>query len=49
MVVHIFKVFVASPNKPRDMRNILGKNQEKLLGLLHNLSPGKRDDFLYAL
>ncbi|CAK8531003.1 unnamed protein product [Lathyrus sativus] len=38
---HIFKIFVANPNKPRNVKIILGKNQEKLLGLLHNLSPGK--------
>ncbi|KAL2341211.1 hypothetical protein Fmac_009151 [Flemingia macrophylla] len=38
---HIFKVFVANPNKPRDVKLILAKNQEKLLELLHNLSPGK--------
>ncbi|CAL5183837.1 unnamed protein product [Lathyrus oleraceus] len=38
---HIFKIFVANPNKPRDVKIILGKNQGKLLGLLHNLSPGK--------
>ncbi|CAK8574519.1 unnamed protein product [Lathyrus sativus] len=41
---HIFKILVANPNKPRDVRNILGKNQEKLLSLLHNLSPGKVGD-----
>ncbi|KAG4960193.1 hypothetical protein AAZX31_13G193300 [Glycine max] len=38
---HIFKVFVANPNKPREVKIILSKNQEKLLDLLHNLSPGK--------
>ncbi|XP_028792390.1 calcium-binding protein 39-like isoform X2 [Neltuma alba] len=38
---HIFKVFVANPNKPRDVKIILAKNQEKLLELLHNLSPAK--------
>lgn len=35
------QVFVANPNKPREVKIILGKNQEKLLELLHNLSPGK--------
>lgn len=35
------QIFVANPNKPRDVKIILGKNQGKLLGLLHNLSPGK--------
>ncbi|XP_042064679.1 calcium-binding protein 39-like isoform X1 [Salvia splendens] len=38
---HIFKVFVANPNKPRDIKLILAKNHEKLLALLQNLSPGK--------
>ncbi|KAK7835166.1 calcium-binding protein 39 [Quercus suber] len=35
------KVFVANPNKPREVKVILAKNNEKLLELLHNLSPGK--------
>ncbi|KAL3812738.1 hypothetical protein ACJIZ3_014006 [Penstemon smallii] len=35
---HIFKVFVANPNKPRDIKVILAKNHERLLALLHNLS-----------
>lgn len=38
---HIFKVFVANPNKPRDIKVILAKNHERLLELLHNLSVGK--------
>lgn len=38
---HIFKVFVANPNKPREVKVILAKNHEKLLDLLHNLSVGK--------
>lgn len=38
---HIFKIFVANPNKPREVKVILAKNHEKLLELLHNLSPGK--------
>nr|XP_048333323.1 calcium-binding protein 39 [Ziziphus jujuba var. spinosa] len=38
---HIFKVFVANPNKPREIKVILAKNHEKLLELLHNLSAGK--------
>ncbi|CAL0309049.1 unnamed protein product [Lupinus luteus] len=38
---HIFKVFVANPNKPREVKIILTKNKEKLLELLQNLSPGK--------
>ncbi|KAK8681036.1 hypothetical protein V6N13_053443 [Hibiscus sabdariffa] len=35
---HIFKVFVANPNKPREIKIILAKNHEKLLELLQNLS-----------
>jgi len=38
---HIFKVFVANPNKPREVKVILAKNHEKLLDLLQNLSVGK--------
>ncbi|XP_057753351.1 uncharacterized protein LOC130973005 [Arachis stenosperma] len=38
---HIFKVFVANPNKPQDVKLILAKNREKLVDLLQNLSPGK--------
>lgn len=41
---HIFKVFVANPNKPRDIKVILAKNHERLLELLHNLSVGKGAD-----
>ncbi|KAK9086648.1 hypothetical protein Syun_029042 [Stephania yunnanensis] len=38
---HVFKVFVANPQKPRDIVVILAKNHERLLALLHNLSVGK--------
>ncbi|KAF9618329.1 hypothetical protein IFM89_000964 [Coptis chinensis] len=38
---HIFKVFVANPNKPQEIIVILAKNHERLLALLHNLSVGK--------
>ncbi|KAF5465597.1 hypothetical protein F2P56_015583 [Juglans regia] len=38
---HIFKVFVANPNKPGEIKVILAKNHKKLLELLHNLSAGK--------
>ncbi|PIA44744.1 hypothetical protein AQUCO_01700381v1 [Aquilegia coerulea] len=38
---HIFKVFVANPNKPHEIIAILAKNHERLLMLLHNLSVGK--------
>lgn len=35
------QVFVANPNKPRDVKIILAKNRVKLLELLRNLSPAK--------
>uniref|UniRef100_A0A803L4Y3 Calcium-binding protein 39 n=1 Tax=Chenopodium quinoa TaxID=63459 RepID=A0A803L4Y3_CHEQI len=38
---HIFKVFVANPNKTHDIKIILAKNCEKLLDLLRSLSVGK--------
>ncbi|KAG5104923.1 hypothetical protein JHK82_041893 [Glycine max] len=39
---HMFiQVFIANPNKPREVKIILSKNLEKPLELLHNLSPGK--------
>ncbi|XP_008223042.1 PREDICTED: calcium-binding protein 39 [Prunus mume] len=41
---HIFKIFVANPNKPREVKVILSKNHEKLTELLENLSAGKGDE-----
>ncbi|CAN4113508.1 unnamed protein product [Withania somnifera] len=41
---HIFKVFVANPNKPREIKLILAKNHERLLALLSNLGKGGEDD-----
>ncbi|XP_057467734.1 uncharacterized protein LOC130757103 [Actinidia eriantha] len=41
---HIFKVFVANPNKPQEIKVILAKNHERLMDLLQNLSPGKGAD-----
>ncbi|XP_024191682.1 calcium-binding protein 39 isoform X2 [Rosa chinensis] len=41
---HIFKVFVANPNKPREVKVILAKNHAKLTELLQNLSAGKGDE-----
>ncbi|KAK9673225.1 hypothetical protein RND81_12G154500 [Saponaria officinalis] len=38
---HIFKVFVANPNKTHEIKIILSKNCEKLLELLRSLSMGK--------
>lgn len=37
----LLQVFVANPNKPREIKVILAKNHEKLMELLHDLSPGK--------
>ncbi|KAK3127884.1 hypothetical protein QOZ80_7AG0579700 [Eleusine coracana subsp. coracana] len=41
---HIFKVFVANPNKPRDIIQVLVDNHRELLKLLHNLPTGKGED-----
>lgn len=38
---HMFKVFVANPNKPLEIIEILSKNHGELLMLLHNL-PGSK-------
>ncbi|CAI0560003.1 unnamed protein product [Linum tenue] len=38
---HIFKVFVANPNKPQEVKMILARNHEKLVELLIDLSVGK--------
>ncbi|KAL6841792.1 hypothetical protein ACP4OV_028304 [Aristida adscensionis] len=41
---HIFKVFVANPNKPRDVIQVLVDNHRELLKLLHNLPTSKGED-----
>eukprot|EP00262_Sarcandra_glabra_P013217 TRINITY_DN3621_c0_g1_i2.p1 TRINITY_DN3621_c0_g1~~TRINITY_DN3621_c0_g1_i2.p1 ORF type:complete len:341 (+),score=57.23 TRINITY_DN3621_c0_g1_i2:113-1135(+) len=41
---HIFKVFVANPNKPPEIIAILAKNHERLLTLLNNLPVTKGAD-----
>ncbi|GAU20072.1 hypothetical protein TSUD_381640 [Trifolium subterraneum] len=41
VMMTLLTIFVANPNKPREVKIILGKNKGKLLELLHNLSPGK--------
>ncbi|XP_072976285.1 uncharacterized protein [Typha angustifolia] len=41
---HIFKVFVANPNKPRDVIQFLINNNEELLKLLHKLPTSKGED-----
>ncbi|PKA48599.1 Putative MO25-like protein [Apostasia shenzhenica] len=40
----IFKVFVANPNKPHDIKEILAKNHQELLMILHNLPVNKGED-----
>jgi len=41
---HVFKVFVANPNKPQAILHILCKNKEKLIGFLSNFHNDKEDD-----
>ncbi|GAB2237665.1 hypothetical protein Droror1_Dr00015567 [Drosera rotundifolia] len=41
---HIFKVFVANPNKSQEIKIILAKNHEKLLDLLNSLSIPKGNE-----
>ncbi|GAB2295122.1 hypothetical protein Dimus_038342 [Dionaea muscipula] len=41
---HIFKVFVANPNKSQEIKIILAKNHEKLLDVLGSLSVGKGNE-----
>lgn len=41
---HVFKVFVANPNKPPPILHILVKNKEKLASFLANFHNDKEDD-----
>lgn len=41
---HIFKVFVANPNKPREIIQFLVENHREVLKLLHNLPTSKGED-----
>jgi len=41
---HVFKVFVANPNKPKPIQDILVKNKEKLIAFLGNFQNDKEDD-----
>ncbi|XP_068659398.1 uncharacterized protein [Aristolochia californica] len=43
---HIFKVFVANPNKPPEIMAILAKNSERLITLLNNLPLRSEDEQL---
>jgi len=41
---HVFKVFVANPNKPQPILHILVKNRDKLIAFLNNFHNDKEDD-----
>ncbi|CAE7666828.1 unnamed protein product, partial [Symbiodinium sp. CCMP2456] len=41
---HIFKIFVANPNRPPRVHTILFKNKERLITLLHELTPHRPED-----
>jgi len=41
---HVFKVFVANPNKPTPILKILVKNKEKLISFLNGFHNDKEDD-----
>ncbi|KAJ3337066.1 mo25 protein [Gonapodya sp. JEL0774] len=41
---HVFKVFVANPNKPKPVLDILQKNKDKLLSFLSNFQTDRTDD-----
>ena len=41
---HVFKVFVANPNKPKPITEILVKNQEKLIKFLSDFHNDRTDD-----
>eukprot|EP00033_Pygsuia_biforma_P002232 GCRY01002472.1.p1 GENE.GCRY01002472.1~~GCRY01002472.1.p1 ORF type:complete len:333 (+),score=79.09 GCRY01002472.1:141-1139(+) len=41
---HVFKVFVANPNKPKPVLDILLKNKEKLVMFLSNFQNDKEDE-----
>merc|ERR1740117_1062848 len=41
---HVFKIFVANPQKPPRVQQILFKNKEKLILLLETFKPSRQDD-----
>ena len=41
---HVFKVFVANPNKPPDIALVLYKNKDKLIAFLNNFYSDKEED-----
>eukprot|EP00932_Pfiesteria_piscicida_P019852 SRR837773.6675.p3 GENE.SRR837773.6675~~SRR837773.6675.p3 ORF type:complete len:227 (+),score=93.23 SRR837773.6675:258-938(+) len=45
---HVFKIFVANPQKPPKVQLILHRNKEKLIRLLEALAPNRQDDQQFA-
>ncbi|XP_020590944.1 calcium-binding protein 39 isoform X2 [Phalaenopsis equestris] len=43
----LLKVFVANPNKPREIKDLLANNHKELLMILHNLPVSKDEDEQY--
>ncbi|KAA6360720.1 MAG: putative calcium-binding protein 39 [Streblomastix strix] len=41
---HVFKVFVANPNKPREICDVLARNKEKLITFLSGFHTDRVDD-----
>ena len=41
---HVFKIFVANPNKPPAVLSILLKNREKMIGYLANFQNDREDE-----
>jgi len=41
---HVFKVFVANPNKPKPILDILLKNKDRLIAFLSNFQPDREDE-----
>lgn len=41
---HVFKIFVANPNKPPDVAQILMRNKERMLGYLSDFLTDREDD-----
>lgn len=44
---HVFKIFVANPQKPPRVQHILAKNKDRLVSLLDSLRPTRQDDRQY--
>jgi calcium binding protein 39 len=45
---HVFKIFVANPQKPPRVQKILFKNRDKLVNLLETIRPSRPDDRQFA-